>query len=321
MKTKLPKILIITITFLFIFFVLLLLLNLIQNKSNLINNSGNLNSPANLSQNSKVAKLSIIAVGDTSCSSEAKSANLSNLQNCRSIEVLDRISKEQSDLVLMLGDLQYDAGLQKDYEENFLKDIKNINTPILATPGNHDYGSGNANFYLTLPNYKSNILVSNQNNKTYYYKDYNNWRIISLDSNCEYISGCDEKSEEYKWLQSILTTSNDKYILAFWHHPIWNVGRHRSVENTSRAQDLFDLLAKFNLKLVLNGHDHNFQYFQSDINSKDISEIVVGTGGHSLYKMEDNSNPNFKYGNFDSFGYLKLDLFDNGKFEFKFVEI
>src|SRR4029077_3719493 len=85
------------------------------------------------------------------------------------------------------------------------------------------------------------------------------------------------------WLQSDLAAHAGSCIVAFWHHPLYNI---RPEGASARVQDFWTPLVNARATLVLNGHDHDYQRWKPlDANGNPsvggLTEMVSGTGGHS----------------------------------------
>ncbi len=133
------------------------------------------------------------------------------------------------------GDSNYSRALEKIAEEKHMR--------VIWTIGNHDRESTMADFGVT--------------GKMYYYTDYGNTRIISIDDvdfnreSWDYVGGID--SEQLSWLQEALQT--DKRVIIAMHIPIFPsslesvvVDRYAAFENLVRESGA--------VKLVLSGHFH-----------------------------------------------------------------
>lgn len=227
--------------------------------------------------------ITMVAVGDIACgSSQRKSGEYP----CKDIEVANLVASLKPNILMLLGDIQYPSHSVDDYNENFGKywNIEKIAKKVFPIPGNHEYDGDVENTYFTIWNKQTS-------NKGYYYKEINNeWSLIALNTNdnCQVV-GCDISSEQYSWFESKLKSSNECSIV-MTHHPRYSSGIHGSNES---VKDLFDLMIKYNVELLLSGHDHHYESFNSTLNGKRYPEqFVIGTGGKDLRKtvtVEDNS--------------------------------
>jgi predicted phosphodiesterase len=100
--------------------------------------------------------------------------------------------------------------------------------------------------------------------------------IVILDSNQV------DSDQQRRFLLDSLTTSDDPTIVVL-HHPPYSCGVHG---DTEIVQD--EWLPHFDddVFLVLSGHEHTYQHFESD----DITYVVTGGGGGGLTELGDCPN-------------------------------
>lgn len=85
--------------------------------------------------------------------------------------------------------------------------------------------------------------------ETCYYMDYQDVRIIVLDSNRS-------QAEQVPWLRGVLEDNPARWTILTFHHPIFSPGSDRdNAELRALWKPLFD---EFKVDLVLNGHDHTY---------------------------------------------------------------
>ena len=97
--------------------------------------------------------------------------------------------------------------------------------------------------------------------------------LYLLDSN-------DVDDAQTTWLRRALSRSRARWKLAAFHHPAFTCGQyesHRSV--VSRWVPLFE---RYGVRLVLSGHDHNYQRFGP---RRGVRYVVHGGGGQRLYDL------------------------------------
>lgn len=218
----------------------------------------------------------IVAVGDMVCSANSTAT-------CAHEDTAFLASRFDPDMVLALGDLQYESGALSDFETTYESSwgrFKDITYPAV---GNHEYysmGNGIKDYF--------NL------GSLYYSIDIDNWHIIALDS--EYMS-----TEQDEWLASDLASTDAECIIAYWHSPRWSSGVHGSQKATQR---LWEPISEAGGDIVLSGHDHHYERFDP---IDGMIQFVVGTGGKSLRNvgsLEDGSAEMFD----SDFGVLVLDL-------------
>jgi chitodextrinase len=192
------------------------------------------------------------------------------------------------DDVLLLGDNQYPDGSLAQYLASYDRTWGGLKGRTMPAPGNHEWQTTNAQ------GYRSYFGSAFQTNGGLWYSyDLGAWHLVSLDSDCAKIGGCDVGAPEYTWLEQDLGADTRACTLAYWHHPLFTSGA--SNVGTGAVKPLWDLLLSDDAEMILNGHVHNYERFApqtSDGVASDtgIREFIVGTGG----------NPNM-----DGFGTLR----------------
>ncbi|MEM6763676.1 MAG: metallophosphoesterase family protein [Bacteroidota bacterium] len=163
--------------------------------------------------------------------------------------------------------------------------------PSLATPGNHEY-------YRTLDGEKKLTKYWNpsfafpQNGprgfkETVYYIDYQGVRFISLDTRA-----MQAKSEnidiQAEWLENVLSRSKNKWVIVMQHHPIYSLRSGR--DNPEMREKLEPLYNKYQVDLVLQGHDHTYGRGKNIPEGMNILEggspvYVVSISGPKMYDL------------------------------------
>lgn len=196
--------------------------------------------------------------------------------------------------IAIFGDSQHDENIQREVVKTVLsfkpsvvfrvgdsvdngddpaqwKLFNDINEPLLKSTryfpalGNHENGS---------PLYFNNFPFLN--NRRWYAVEYEGIHFVVLDSNSDLRPG----SDQYNWLVSNLESikGNIKFKIAIFHHPIFDVGSHKSDEK-GIGPALLPLFQKHGICAVFSGHDHNYQRFKYN----GIYFIVTGGGGSRIY--------------------------------------
>ena len=85
-----------------------------------------------------------------------------------------------------------------------------------------------------------------------------------------------DTAKEMKWLEGVLSHSNDKWKLVFGHHPVYSAsGKHGNTD--AMIKRVKPLLERYNAQFYICGHDHDFQHLHEK--GRDTDYIVTGTGG------------------------------------------
>ncbi|MBO0935299.1 metallophosphoesterase [Fibrella sp. HMF5335] len=204
------------------------------------------------------------------------------------------------DLWLWLGDNAYGWGLTEQYQEKVFDVYDGRNdaaqrimrqTPIFATPGNHDYHDGGItsdwqtvtqqhrkdhssnHYYDVVNNLTAGDAAGVHSGKEEYYSfDHNNIHFVSLDSygyQMNEDSVFKSNGVQLAWLKTDLEKvkkdSRIKWTIVFLHHPPYSVGEHNSDDETNNPEmaavrkKLLPILETYGVDLVLTGHSHTYQ--------------------------------------------------------------
>jgi Calcineurin-like phosphoesterase len=206
---------------------------------------------------------------------------------------------------LTLGDNQYPDGELADFKASYDPTwgrFKNITRPV---PGNHDYHTEGADGYFDYFGRRAH-----RGNGGYYSFDLGAWHLVAVNSGPGSIS-----DEQLDWIRRDLRRSDATCELAYWHHPRWSSGtNHGSDEDMA---DLWRVLFRQGVDVVLNGHEHNYERFAPLSPSgrrarrTGIREFVVGTGGADSYPFGD-PIPGSQKRITDVFGVLRMTLHNDG---------
>jgi hypothetical protein len=200
--------------------------------------------------------------------------------------------------ILPLGDLQYPRGAYADFMAYYHPSwgqpaLRAITRPV---PGNHEYDQGRSDArgyfdYFNGPDQRSG--PAGERGKGYYSYELGSWHLVALNSSngCRRVS-CVPGSTMHTWLVRDLASTSKKCVLAYWHHPRFQMGNH--ADNQAVAP-LWDALYDAGADVVLTGHDHNFQQLarldkRGALDpARGIRSFVVGTGGAPPYTRFDES--------------------------------
>jgi len=162
------------------------------------------------------------------------------------------------DFVVMLGDNLYGGQKPKDFREKFelpYKALLDGGVKFYAALGNHD--DPNQRFYKQF----------NMDGKKYYtFKPRNGVRFFALDSN--YMD-----KPQLEWLENELKSSGSDWKICFFHHPLYSSGEKHGPSVELRAI-LEPLLIKYNVNLVLSGHEHFYERIKPQ---RDIYYFILGS--------------------------------------------
>lgn len=166
----------------------------------------------------------------------------------------------------------------------------------LPAPGNHEYAEADANGYFSyfahrlrtitqLPGYSGSADVVGRG---WYSVDLNGWHIISLNSMCSAVGGCQAGSPQEQWLAQDLAAHRDAPTVAFWHEPRFACGAHG---DTPALQALWADLVAGGVDLVFAGHNHFYQRYRpldaagAIDEAKGVTAVTAGSGGVTPYAV------------------------------------
>lgn len=224
----------------------------------------------------------------------------------RAGDVTDLIGSWNPNLFLYLGDV-YEKGTDAEfanwYKPNaFFGRFDAITDPTI---GNHEYENGQAPGYFDYW----------RSPPHHYSFDAGGWHFISLDSTTQF-GQTSRGSAQYRWLRDDLGASTAACTVAFFHHPVYNVGAEGSAP---RMSGIWSLLDASGVDVVLTGHDHSYQRWvpldgNGSPDAAGITQFIAGGGGHGIQQFV-TTDSRLATG-FDTtpnaFGALRLELNANG---------
>jgi len=219
--------------------------------------------------------------------------------------------------ILLLGDIAYPDGSASDFDDCFDPSWGAHKARMYPSPGNHEYHTEGADGYFDYFG-----AVAGDPDEGWYSFDLGAWHIVSLNSNCDEIGGCDSDSPQAEWLAADLAANPSTCTLAYWHHPRFSSStKHGSDEE---YEDLWAILDEHDADVVLVGHDHGYERFapqdkDGNASADGIREFVVGTGGAERYDQGD-PEPNSQLRDDGSWGVLKLTLHD-ASYDWQFLAV
>ena len=146
------------------------------------------------------------------------------------------------EFVVMLGDNIYGSERPQDFVTKFEKPYQPLleaKVPFYAALGNHD--DPTQRYYKPF----------NMNGERYYTFSKGSARFFVLDSN--YMD-----QTQLKWLEEQLARANDRWKVAYFHHPLYSSGEKHGSEIDLRTQ-VEPLFMKYGVDVVFAGHEHFYE--------------------------------------------------------------
>lgn len=196
----------------------------------------------------------------------------------------------EAQLMLHAGDLINRANRDVEWGEWFeAGSFIHATIPGMPSPGNHEHTDwGGKEDHLsafwkpqfTLPRNGPEGLE-----ESCYYADVQGVRFISLNSNLI------EESEEFYakqkvWLEERLKNNPNRWTCIVLHHPFYSTKSNR--DNPWLRKEFKPLLDKYNVDLVLQGHDHAYargmEHIPMEGGEKPATMYVVSVSGPKMYE-------------------------------------
>ena len=207
-------------------------------------------------------------------------------------------------LVLHTGDIGYWHGTYADYQERYFEYYRNMmkRVPFFPTPGNHDYGTANADPYISVHAVPGDDVPEDGRGR-YYSFDWGNVHFVSLDTNLSLTRAVEGNGAMLDWLERDLERSRQYWRVVFFHHPPFACGPNENdpVSTMVRAR-IVPILERYGVELVFNGHEHSYQRSQCLRNGV-LAEAGTGTvyvtsggGGAYLYPVAGSRRSSVAYG-------------------------
>jgi hypothetical protein len=220
-----------------------------------------------------------VAFGDSGSGSAAQS------------QIALLINAQTFDFAIHTGDVVYSSGTYAEFEARFFPFYRTWlrARAIFPVIGNHDDVTGSATPYrafFALPRDGASPAFPN-NAERFYSFDYGPIHFIALDTESAFQSAA-RRDEQLAWLESDLQQSQAMpFRVAFFHRPPYSAGGEHGSYLPAR-QVFVPLFERYNVQLVLNGHEHDYERTipwkeTSDPSAQAVTYIVTGGGGATLY--------------------------------------
>ncbi len=207
--------------------------------------------------------------------------------------------------IFALGDLAYEIGSAAEFTNCFEPGWGRHKSRIIPVIGNHEYGSPGA-----APYFAYFGAVAGTPGAPWRSFDLAGWHVVSLDSNCGEVDGCDADSPQGQWLEADLSANSKPCTVALLHHPRFASG---FVGIDDDVLDFWQIFYAHGVDVVLAGHDHAYERFaRMNPNggldpTRGIRSFTSGAGGTGLHGA-DEDEINSEVRNEVAFGALRLVL-------------
>lgn len=250
----------------------------------------------------------------------------------RGREIINKLKKENFDLLILLGDYSYN--LNDDNGKNgdeYFQGMEPILTksPCIIISGNHETIDNTLilNTRLYLPNCE-NVL---DNNITFFYVQNLFFFVFNADY---YFLNYERKNEMDKQIEQIFQENKIKkkfeesFKIVLNHRPFYCQEEYNKpcILNSLFLKEIEEILIKNKIDLILSGHLHFYQRMKPQknysLNKNFYTQLIIGTGGndHFFGKSNFKASPFVEKSIFITEGYLQIQNYE--KFmEISFVEV
>jgi 3',5'-cyclic AMP phosphodiesterase CpdA len=167
----------------------------------------------------------------------------------------------QFPIVVMMGDNLYGSERPQDFSSKFetpYKALLDKGVKFYACLGNHD--SREQRYYKPF----------NMGDKLYY-----SFKAPKEDVRFFVLESTYMDQDQLKWVEDELKKSGEKWKIAYFHHPLYSSARTHG--STLKLREVLEpLFIKYNVSLVLNGHDHTYERIKPQ---NGIAYFVEGSSG------------------------------------------
>lgn len=231
-----------------------------------------------------VRTVRVVAVGDMACDPtdpDNDPAAGRPGDNCRQKAVSDLAVGLHPDILLGLGDFQYELPTSAAYRTVYGPSYGRLRDRTVPVFGNQEYKVQDAKVFTE---YFGARVVDPRG---YWSQEIGQWHLVVLNSNCGAVAGgCAAGSPQQIWLAQDLADNDRPCVVAAWHHPRFSNGIG-GVD--TRTADLFRTLYDHRVELVLSGHDADYERFgpldpDGHPDKRGVRQLVVGTGGQAHYR-------------------------------------
>ena len=191
--------------------------------------------------------------------------------------LIQKILDRKPHFIIHLGDMITRPG-EKEWNR-FFETSKAIDIPFFPVVGNHEIGSTPRGEEM----YRKQFNLPGC--KTYYSFRAAHTLFAILDSE---IGRGQILEEQRVWLEKTLSSSEEKFKLAFLHRPLFppadslKLGKAMDKYPSAR-DDLHQLFVKTKVKAVFQGDDHRYDRMEND----QILYIITGGGGAPIYALKE----------------------------------
>lgn len=188
------------------------------------------------------------------------------------------------DFTNVLFGVRHTGSDDSDWANKFFEPYQQLiaRIPFYPTLGNHD--GNETERHRDLDAYLDNFFFPDAKPARFYSFQYANLaEFFGLDSTLNTESGGArpaylENGPQFQWMQKVIPASQFPWKIPYYHHPVFNAGP-RHVASHGELDHWIKLFQRSGVKVVFNGHEHNFQYSEVNDRSGGVRYVTSGAGG------------------------------------------
>jgi 3',5'-cyclic AMP phosphodiesterase CpdA len=210
------------------------------------------------------------------------------------------------DMALMLGDNIYPSGdpddMVKKFERPYAELLKR-GVSFRAVLGNHDVRKGRQ-AQINYPNF-------NMRGQTYY-------SFTRGDGLVEFFALDSTRFDllQRRWLQRALQSSQAKWKIAFFHHPLYSSADKHGSDLELRAE-LEPILVRSGVDVVFSGHDHTYERIKPQ---QGVQYFVSGAAASPRRGDLERDSPFIAVGNDETSSFMSIEITPE-RFSFKAIDV
>jgi tartrate-resistant acid phosphatase type 5 len=188
------------------------------------------------------------------------------------------------DIAGFLGGAFHTGANDSDWADKFFEPYQPLlaRVPFFPTLGNHDGNETEKRGDLAA--ILDNFPYPRDKPARYYNFEYGGLaEFFALDSTKNTESGPArpvylENGEEFHWMQTEFAKPHPLWVIPYFHHPPCTAGPLHAA-SYQQLRHWVSLFSASGVKVVFNGHEHNFQVSEANQQTSGITFIISGAGG------------------------------------------
>ncbi len=208
-------------------------------------------------------------------------------------DVAAALQNERAAFLIGLGDLAYNNATYAEFERNYFETLRGVmaKLPVFPVLGNHEYFTPRAVPALAVHSVPAGTVPVADRGR-YYSFDWGDVHFVVLDTNDPLEASIKGTGRMLDWLDNDLESTRKFWRVACFHHPAYPNDHHKDDPITTVVRDrVIPILEKYDVQLVLSGHEHNYQRTRPIRNGAFVDanvgaiHLTTGGGGAGLFPV------------------------------------